>query len=162
MAQRMIQLSLRDVELDELEAYCEPARIMSDAIDLRSDQLARISMIVNVEDCEAVMDDSPYDVCPGAVTSFASLKGIRIQPGWTREVRKRVGGALGCTHLVEMLRPLATTAFQTLVASERHVARLETPVDGKPPHLLNTCYAHAETSPVVRERWPEFHVEVET
>ena len=56
MAQRMIQLSLRDVELDELEAYCEPARIVSVAPDLRSDPLARISMIVSVEDSEAVMD----------------------------------------------------------------------------------------------------------
>ena len=56
MAQRMIQLSLRDVELDELEAYCEPARIVSVAPDMRSDPLARISMIVSVEDSEAVMD----------------------------------------------------------------------------------------------------------
>ena len=110
-----------------------------------------------IHDCEAAMDDHPYDVCPEIVDNFRRLKGLRIGSGWTGEVRKRVGGTLGCTHLVELLRPLATTAFQTLVASRRHADRQESAQNGQRPRLINGCYAHAEFSPVVAERWPAFY-----
>ena len=110
-----------------------------------------------IHDCEAAMDDSPYDICPEIVTNFRKLKGLRIQAGWNRDVNARVGGTLGCTHLVELLRPLATTAFQTLVASKRHSGRMELANAG-PPRLLNTCHAHADFSPVTEERWPAFFV----
>ena len=61
----------------------------------------------------------------------------------------------GCTHLVELLRPLATTAFQTLVA-RRHFGEVPRESGGR-PMWLNTCHAHAEDSPVTKERWPAFY-----
>ena len=108
--------------------------------------------------CEAVTEHSPYPVCPEGARNFGKLAGIQIGPGWTREVQARVGGTRGCTHLVELLRPLATTAFQTLVASKHHEDRLNLSIGGKPPVLLNTCHAHADYSPVTKERWPSFYV----
>jgi uncharacterized hydrophobic protein (TIGR00341 family) len=56
MAQRLIQLSVRDVELDELVAYCEPAQIVSVNADVRSEGLLRVDMVVATEHSEAVMD----------------------------------------------------------------------------------------------------------
>ncbi len=107
---------------------------------------------------EAAMDDNPYDACTGSLDNFRGLAGIRIGPGFMREVKARVGDTLGCTHLVEMVRPLATTAFQTLVASKRHMASQEQSHGGQPPAVLNTCFAHSDRSPVTRERWPAFYV----
>ena len=107
---------------------------------------------------EAAMDHNPYDACPGSLDNFRKLAGIRIGPGFMREVKARVGATLGCTHLVEMIRPLATTAFQTLVASEKHMAKQEIAVEGRPPNVLNTCFAHSDTSPITKERWPAFYV----
>ena len=33
--------------------------------------------------------------------------------GLSADVRERLGGTEGCTHIVELLGPVATTAFQT-------------------------------------------------
>lgn len=102
--------------------------------------------------CEANTEHAPYAICPAITPNFAALAGLRIGPGWMRAVRERVGGVKGCTHLVELLGPMATVAFQTLV-----VLRREAPVDEtRPPALLNTCHAYAADSPVVARRWPRF------
>ncbi|MGI9332069.1 MAG: DUF2889 domain-containing protein [Gammaproteobacteria bacterium] len=107
-----------------------------------------------IHDIEAVTDASPYRMCPDITPQFQRLKGLRIGPGWNRSVHQRVGGVEGCTHLVELLRPLATTAFQTLVAARsRQHERTRT---GR-PRWLDTCHAHATASPVVKVRWPEFY-----
>lgn len=102
--------------------------------------------------CEASTEHAPYKICPQITPNFSSLAGLRIGPGWMRAVRERVGGVKGCTHLVELLGPMATVAFQTLV-----VLRRDQPADGsQPPALLNTCHAYAADSPVVARRWPAF------
>ncbi|MCS6855250.1 MAG: DUF2889 domain-containing protein [Elioraea sp.] len=102
--------------------------------------------------CEANTEFAPYAICPAITPNFAALAGLRIGPGWMRAVRERVGGVRGCTHLVELLGPMATVAFQTLV-----VLRRQAPADdARPPALLNTCHAYAADSPVVARRWPRF------
>lgn len=63
---------------------------------------------------EAQMDAVPRDVCPGARPVVQELVGLRIGKGWMNEVHERMGGALGCTHLRELLGPMATTAFQAI------------------------------------------------
>ena len=44
-----------------------------------------------------------------ALRRAAALTGIRIGPGWRRQVQERVGGVRGCIHITELLWPLATT-----------------------------------------------------
>jgi uncharacterized hydrophobic protein (TIGR00341 family) len=56
MAQRLIQLSIRDVEREELEAYCEPARIVSVTGDAWTEGLLRVQMVTETGQSEAVMD----------------------------------------------------------------------------------------------------------
>ena len=121
-----------------------------------------------VHDAEATTDASPYSICPDITGNFALLKGLRIGPGWRRDVRNRVGGVHGCTHLVELLGPIATTAFQTIHSARARARRGEQRFeedprkpgdhDGQKPRLLNTCHALAETSPVVARYWPEHHI----
>lgn len=104
---------------------------------------------------EAATDYGPYNVCPAITGRFAQLKGIRIGPGWTRDVRKVVGGTLGCTHLVELLKPIATTAIQTMVAAKSRDAEPEK-VERK-PRFINTCHALASDSYVVKDFWPAYY-----
>lgn len=110
---------------------------------------------------EVVTDASPFEVCPAITPNFQRLVGLRIASGWTQAVKERLGGVQGCTHLVELMGPVATTAFQTIYPylSRRAPDR---PQDGggKPrrrPPLLDTCHAFASDGPVVRQRWPEFY-----
>ena len=111
---------------------------------------------LEIHAAEATTEHAPYAMCPDITPRFELLKGLRIGPVFHREVQKRVGGAKGCTHLVELLRPLATTAFQTLVAKRR---KAEADPDAPPerPMFLNTCHAHATDSPEVKRRWPAFY-----
>lgn len=112
---------------------------------------------------EACIEYSPYAICPGAAPSFAGLAGIRIGKGFVRQAMERVGGTKGCTHLRELLQPMATVAFQTLYAVRRKrddTARADADAAGaKParPPLLETCHAYATTSPVVKRAWPHLY-----
>jgi hypothetical protein len=109
--------------------------------------------------CEAVSDYTPYRICPEAAPSFAALAGVAVGPGFNRAVKERVGGPLGCTHLREVLAQMATVAFQTIgplrwrreaAAREAAIARGETPTTRPRTLPLNSCYAYAEGSEVVR------------
>ena len=84
-----------------------------------------------------------------------------MRPGFTRNVKERLGGVHGCTHLVELLGPMATTAFQTIypILFRERAERGEDAAPGKKrrPSLLNTCHAYASDSEIVRRHWPDFY-----
>jgi hypothetical protein len=106
---------------------------------------------------EAVTDKSPFQVCGGIAGNFQRLVGLRIGPGWTRRIRELLGGVEGCTHLVELLGPVATTAFQTIypaLARERQRRQEAGPPTGERPRLLDTCHAFRSDGEVVRRLWP--------
>src|SRR5690242_8111148 len=64
--------------------------------------------------CEAASDYTPYSICPAAAPNFTRLEGLQIKPGFLKEAASRVGGAVGCTHIRELLQQVATTAYQTI------------------------------------------------
>lgn len=116
---------------------------------------------------EAVTDAAPYGMCPAITPNFQRLVGLKIRPGFLPRVRDLLGGVEGCTHLVELLGPVATTAFQT-VFSGRERLRRESEAAGRPaskpkpppgvrPRLLETCHSFASDSEVVKRLWPEFY-----
>jgi hypothetical protein len=108
-----------------------------------------------IQDIEASTEASPYRICPEVAPGFKQLKGLRIGPGFHRAVSEKLGGNKNCTHIVELLRPMATTAYQTLVVLMKK-RDAERPA-GKKPWIIDTCYAHRSDGPKVRERWTEFY-----
>src|SRR5262249_9676601 len=66
-----------------------------------------------IHDVEGTSDVGPYRICPDVAPNFQVLKGIKIGPGWFRRVKELLGGTRGCTHLVELLGPMATVVYQT-------------------------------------------------
>ena len=67
-----------------------------------------------IQDVSTFMDSTPYPGCLGGGLALRSLTGLRIGGGWSKEVKTRLGGAASCTHLMELLIPMATTAIQSL------------------------------------------------
>ena len=109
-----------------------------------------------IHDIVAVTDASPHAVCPEAAATLMQLKGARIGPGWTRFVKERLGGRHSCTHLMELLMPIATAAYQTLSP-----VRLAKPDELGPtgrPLKIDSCYAYAGDGQLVKKLWPQFHV----
>jgi hypothetical protein len=105
---------------------------------------------------EAVMDITPYTVCPQVAPNYERLVGLRIEGGFIRKAMERLGGAEGCTHLRELLQQMGTTAFQTLYAVG---AMRDDPasLQGQRPPLLNTCYAWGETSGMIAAQFPAWY-----
>jgi hypothetical protein len=91
-----------------------------------------------IRDVESAMDAYPQGACPFAVNPMKELIGVKIGAGWQGEVRKRIGGALGCTHLRELLAPMATTAMQAM----GNVLRWRG--TGQPRQGRGTCYAKSD------------------
>ena len=108
-----------------------------------------------VHDAMAVTDANPYTACPDAAAAVAGLKGLRIASGWAKAVNELMGGVKGCTHIREMLMPLASAAFQT-TTSARMAKPIKLDAAGRPTKL-NSCHAYAVDGPLVLKRFPEFH-----
>ncbi|MEJ1298296.1 MAG: DUF2889 domain-containing protein [Candidatus Sedimenticola sp. (ex Thyasira tokunagai)] len=129
-----------------------------DAGEAIHDMSLRITLDLDfvIHDVVAVTDFTPFTVCGEVAEGMRRLIGLRITAGWMREVRARVGRTLGCTHLVELLGPLATTAYQTMHWEQEKRDRSQ---EGRSkPKVINTCHAMADDGPIVERQWPEFYV----
>jgi hypothetical protein len=98
----------------------------------------------------------PYRECPGGGDSLQALVGLRIGAGWSGEVRKRLPTGDTCTHLREILIPLATAAIQSVNPLRSQVLLEATDANGK-PLKIDSCYAYGVSREVVMQRWPTFH-----
>lgn len=109
-----------------------------------------------VHEAFAHMPTTPYDICPGAADSLAPLKGLSMAKGWNRRVRELLGGKASCTHIVELLGPMATTAYQGL--APQRLARMHAP-ESEPARRakVDSCYSYAAERSVVARLWPHLH-----
>jgi hypothetical protein len=111
---------------------------------------------------EAATAQGPFHICGDITPAFQQLVGLTIGAGWTRAIKERLGGAKGCTHLVELLGPVATTAFQTIypiLVREQAERPQADPAGSKieRPVLLDTCHVFDSAGDFVREHWPEHY-----
>ena len=111
-----------------------------------------------IHDAEAVMVATPYRICPEAGSGFSRLKGLRIKPGWMREVRQLYGGREACTHLFELLRPMATTAFQTIFPYREKLQESAAASSRRSAGpAVDSCYAYGSDREVIRQQRPELY-----
>lgn len=113
-----------------------------------------------VREVAAVTDAAPYVTCHEVAPRFERLVGLRIGPGWRREVRRQLGGTNGCTHMVELIDVMATVAFQTVSTNQpREDADPATLWSGlkEKPFFLNGCHSWRTDGEIVRELVPQFY-----
>lgn len=110
---------------------------------------------MTVLEIETFSDATPYARCTDGGQALQSLKGLRMAAGWNRELRDRLSGARSCTHLMEILTPLATAALQAQGAFIN--AQPDVLKDNGLPRQIDSCYAYAAEGELVLKRWPQFH-----
>lgn len=106
---------------------------------------------MEIVDAEAVTEAGPFAICGDIAVDYKKLIGLRIASGFTAAVKDRLGGVQGCTHLTELLGPVGTVAYQTMV-------RNGPPTDPnapRKPRPLNTCHAFDSNGAVVKQFWPD-------
>lgn len=100
---------------------------------------------------------APYSICLGGGLALQALKGVRIGAGFTKAVRERLARPDSCTHLVELLGPMATTAIQAMSWVRRGEPEA-VDAEGR-PRQIDTCYAYSAERSLVAEHWPQFHID---
>ena len=149
---------LYDVEARMVDTKTSDITLIDGRVVPAADPLHDMSirMVVDKDlngiDIVACTDASPFNICPEATDTLQVVKGLRIAGGWSAAIRERLGGRKGCTHLTELLSPLATVAFQTL--APMRLAKPAAVDERGRPTKIDTCYAYASNREVVRQRWP--------
>lgn len=111
---------------------------------------------MQVLDARARMQATPFDICPGAEATLTPLIGLRMAGGWNKTVRTLLKGQRSCTHIVELLGPLATTAHQGL--APMRLAAINQPENAAQRLAkVDSCYAYSGERTVVARLWPELH-----
>jgi hypothetical protein len=143
---RMVDTKASDLTLEagRVVPQGEPIHDMSIRIVVDED--------LTVIDIVASTDASPFGICREATRALEAMKGRRIATGWSAAVREQFAGRKGCTHLTELLGPLATVAFQTL-SQVRNAKPPAVDASGR-PHKVDSCYAYASDREIVQRRWP--------
>ena len=113
-----------------------------------------------IRDVYAETRHSPFEMCPNIVDNYRLIIGVRMGPGWRKEIRMKVGGTKGCTHITELLFPMGTVARQTIwpLIKEKEKANVtQRSEKGQRPGVLNTCHAWASDSNLVKAQAPSFY-----
>jgi hypothetical protein len=109
-----------------------------------------------VRAAEAHMPATPFAICPGATGTLQPLVGLRIGAGWNKRLRELLGGAASCSHITELLGPMATTALQGI--APQRLATINDPAQEAQRHAkVDSCYAYAAEREVVARLWPHLH-----
>jgi hypothetical protein len=79
-----------------------------------------------IRDARAATLAAPWPICTDVAADYRRLIGLRIGPGFNRDVREVLGGPLGCTHVTDLLGQVANTYMQTSfpdrVARQRRIS----------------------------------------
>ena len=163
----------REDELWDMEAHMTDTKTYKFSNDWRGEMQAgeplhEMLLRVTIDDdfiiqnVIAVTDNSPFEMCPEIAPNYKALIGIRMGPGWRKAIRMQVGGVQGCTHLTELLFPMATVAMQTIWPLSRKRKRKEREGEAEKqqsrrPLILDTCHAWASDSQVVKQNTPKYY-----
>ncbi|SAL06952.1 hypothetical protein AWB78_08337 [Caballeronia calidae] len=108
-----------------------------------------------VRDVYTFTEASPYSLCSYGGDALRELIGTSIKPGWGSTVRRKLGGSRSCTHLMELLMPLATTAIQSVGTLNLH--GVDATDASEKPAKIDSCYAYAASGELVLRRWPQYY-----
>ena len=109
----------------------------------------------NIRGIAIAMDETPFGICRQVEKNMSKLEGMAIGPGWLKLAREKIGRTESCTHIMELLTPIATTAYQTMhMALEEKANQL--PERNKPP-IIDQCHSLASHREVVKVQWPAFY-----
>lgn len=113
-----------------------------------------------VRDAVAATDQSPYPMCREILPNLERLVGLRVTGGFKKQVRARIGGTSGCTHVLALIDAMSNVAVHALAGKRRDQGR-DTMLgtygtrSGAVHPLVGSCHSYAADSPIVAKLWPE-------
>ncbi|MBB3178329.1 DUF2889 domain-containing protein [Variovorax sp. Sphag1AA] len=151
-----VEATMKDISPDGTEMFFKRLSAGEALHDMRLVVSFDTDMVIRQVQAHTVAAPTPY--CGDSNARYQELVGLKIGPGFSKKVKSLFGGAQGCTHLTELLGPLATTAIQTWfslwretnIISEAH--RKEGPLPR--PMLVDSCQAYRIDGQAMQLLWP--------
>lgn len=106
-----------------------------------------------IVDLQAFSEHTPYPDCAEIEPVYRQLVGWRIEPGFTRELKRLFRGVRGCSHMTELIPPMASTAFQVLWA-HGNFEGVDEEGSGRRTSPLGGCHALRVDGRIVRTYFP--------
>ena len=113
---------------------------------------------LTIVDAEAVSDAVPYPGhCNTIGSAYKKLIGLNLLRSFRRELKDRLSGIEGCTHLTELAGVLPTAAIQAF-AGDVMPTRDGTADDNSahPPFQIDRCHALRRDGPAVEKYYPRW------
>lgn len=94
-----------------------------------------------IVEAEARMSQTPHPQCETIAASLTSIAGLRLVPGFSARVRRRLGGPKGCIHLTTLLLAMAPAALQGYwTQNDRDPGRRRLSREHLERYLVDTCH----------------------
>lgn len=151
---------LYDIEAELIDTKGIPLTTPDRPVIPSGEELHRMFLRVTVDttfvirEVDARMEQTPYHHCPEIAQAYQQLVGVSIGAGWSRAVKNLFGGEKGCTHLRELLGPIATVAFQTIVDEECRSKDYQESADVF-RSMIGSCHGLKADGDTVKILWPE-------
>lgn len=111
----------------------------------------------NIVQAGAQTDAMPYTgECDGHGDAYTRLVGLNLLDGFRRDVKTRLGGVLGCTHLTELTWVLPTAVVQAF-AGEGLLERLDDAGEPVRPFQIDRCHALRADGTAVQTHYPRWY-----
>jgi hypothetical protein len=106
-----------------------------------------------IQEAEAEMVDIPHELCPTVADSIQKIVGVSVAAGFSEQIRRRLGGVEGCSHLTHLLLAMGPAILHGFWAQHsrkpRPLPRTKEEVQGL-PYLINSCQLWRENGPLLQ------------
>jgi len=110
----------------------------------------------NIVEAGSETSAMPYPgSCNDHDDAYGRMVGLNLMHHFRKDVKERLGGVLGCTHITELTQNLPTAvvqAFAGIVIDTRGEGK-----DGKKPFQIDRCHALRSDGDVVRAHYPRWY-----
>lgn len=98
----------------------------------------------------------PYaGLCSEHGDAYARLVGLNLLKDFRRQLRERLGGVLGCTHITELAQVLPTAVVQAFAGEV--IDTRGTADDARQPFQIDRCHALSSSGETVRLHYPRWY-----
>lgn len=116
--------------------------------DIRVEMKVKLPRL-EVTEVRAQMRKIPISDCLGVESSAEKIVGIRIKPGFSRDLKARLGGTAGCLHMTTLIYHMGAAAVQGMWAwfSRKREGGSTRSLDYDPGILKDSCWLWRENGP---------------
>jgi hypothetical protein len=104
---------------------------------------------LEITEARAAMRKIPIEECLGVEPSAGKIVGLRIRPGFSSDLKERLGGTAGCLHMTTLIYHMGAAAVQGMWAalSRKREDGTTKSMNYDPGILKNSCWLWREDGP---------------